>query len=607
MKKELTIIAAELLIRFALLCASAFGEYRTDNFVVNAQSQSFEKKVAQRAEESRKKLATIWLGEEMPKWYRPCIVTVRDGKNLGAGGSTHFNFDQGQVFGWRMTVQGSRQEILETVVPHEVSHTVFASHFRRPLPRWADEGAATLAEAPDVQRDLMQSAQQMLARGRPIPFTRMLEAMEYPNRMDEVMRLYSQGYSFTAHLVSMKGRREYIKFLDTAHKSGWDKAVTVHYGYRGVHSARDDWQSWLQRQDCSASTSLRKVRRNRKPILEIWKASWCGPCNLFDRYMEQDREFHQTLHFHFQVRERNYNRSYMEATLKGVTRLPTFVTRSSRVVGFTGPDDLLQRLGVSRVKPYTRTIPKTDVPENTKPSEPTDEPQESQGGSDGQPAAPAPTREPSEPPAGPRDDTPRPTDPQYKRAGSSGGSSDESLFDRILAAAKLAGPLLSSLAGLGLAGATGGGAYGIWKIGAALGRRLISNAINDDRRRTNRGEWEAPHIPFRQDPDPDPLPIPEPTPEPRPSPSPPPEPEPVPPSQPKPSDKNTDCTTTGHAVKSGSLYGGIKFVPVENDQFYRAYRWAMEKAPGLEDTDVGTLERLQSLIQQYLAGDVINA
>jgi len=36
--------------------------------------------------------------------------------------------------------------ILKRVLPHEVTHAVLMLHFGRPIPRWADEGAAVLAE-----------------------------------------------------------------------------------------------------------------------------------------------------------------------------------------------------------------------------------------------------------------------------------------------------------------------------------------------------------------------------------------------------------------------------------------------------------------------------
>ena len=38
------------------------------------------------------------------------------------------------------------------MLPHEVTHTVFAYYFRCPLPRWADEGGAVLSED-DIELD----------------------------------------------------------------------------------------------------------------------------------------------------------------------------------------------------------------------------------------------------------------------------------------------------------------------------------------------------------------------------------------------------------------------------------------------------------------------
>ena len=108
----------------------------------------FAQQVSQAAEKYRHDLAISWLGEAMPNWYQPCVMTVQAAPHLGAGGATTFQFQDGEVFGWRMTIQGSRERLLDSVLPHEITHMVFASHFRQPLPRWADEGGATSVERP---------------------------------------------------------------------------------------------------------------------------------------------------------------------------------------------------------------------------------------------------------------------------------------------------------------------------------------------------------------------------------------------------------------------------------------------------------------------------
>jgi hypothetical protein len=123
-------------------CAATF---RTANFVVNAPSDDIARRVANCAEYWRRELAIQWLGQTMDNWYRPCPISVKVGQ-MGASGQTTFTFENGEVHSWKMHVQGSLERVLDSVVPHEVNHTIFASYFRRPLPRWADEGAATLFE-----------------------------------------------------------------------------------------------------------------------------------------------------------------------------------------------------------------------------------------------------------------------------------------------------------------------------------------------------------------------------------------------------------------------------------------------------------------------------
>src|SRR5262249_56966796 len=91
----------------------------------------------------------------------------------GAGGATSFAFDNGRVLGQHMTIEGSLDRLLASVLPHEITHTVFAYYFRRPLPRWADEGGAVLSED-DAERNRhdMLCRQILNTPGRAIPLRR---------------------------------------------------------------------------------------------------------------------------------------------------------------------------------------------------------------------------------------------------------------------------------------------------------------------------------------------------------------------------------------------------------------------------------------------------
>ena len=218
--------------------------HRTPNFTVSAESETVARQVGQTAEACRRRLAVEWLGQPMPKWSAPCPIRVKVGQ-IGAGGATTFSFDRGEVFGWKMTVQGSLERILDSVIPHEVSHTIFASHFRRPLPRWADEGAATLVEHESERRRQTLLLNQVLRNRTRIPLRRLLAMTEYPAESRGVMSLYAQGYSLADFLVEQGGRKRYLEFLDVAHKSGWDKAIRQCYKHAGVERLEERWRGWV--------------------------------------------------------------------------------------------------------------------------------------------------------------------------------------------------------------------------------------------------------------------------------------------------------------------------------------------------------------------------
>ena len=126
---------------------------RTTNFIVTAANQKQANEIATAAEIYRRKLAIEWLKRELPRWEQPCPIHVTVDPRLGAGGQTSFMFRNRQPFGWEMSMQGSYERILDSVLPHEITHTIFATHFGQPLPRWADEGACTTVEhASEKQR-----------------------------------------------------------------------------------------------------------------------------------------------------------------------------------------------------------------------------------------------------------------------------------------------------------------------------------------------------------------------------------------------------------------------------------------------------------------------
>jgi len=228
----------------ALLLVSMGARHRSANFIVETADPRLAVQFAEAAEKYRHDLAIEWLGQEMPNWSQPCPMTVMVGPNLGAGGATTFVFDRGEVFGWRMSIQGSAQRVLDSVLPHEITHMIFASHFRQPLPRWADEGGATTVENISERTKYQRMLDQFLRTGRGIAFSRMFAMTEYPS---DVMPLYAQCYSLAEYLIQIGGRRKYIEFLDDGLKTNdWSGAVARNYGLNDLGQLQNTWLAWVK-------------------------------------------------------------------------------------------------------------------------------------------------------------------------------------------------------------------------------------------------------------------------------------------------------------------------------------------------------------------------
>lgn len=241
------------------------ASHRTPNFIVTARTKALAVEIGEAAERYRSQLAIEWLGHELPTWPQPCPVEAKVDRRLDAGGATSFMFEtserhfgrpvtsgdglfqarpQGRPFGWEMSLQGSRERVLDSVLPHEVTHTIFATHFGRPLPRWADEGACTTVEHVSEKSKQHKLLYEFLKSNRGIAFNRMFAMTEYPA---DILPLYSQGYSVARFLIAQGGKQKFVQYigegLDT---NDWTTTTRRHYGFESLSDLQVTWLDWVR-------------------------------------------------------------------------------------------------------------------------------------------------------------------------------------------------------------------------------------------------------------------------------------------------------------------------------------------------------------------------
>jgi hypothetical protein len=221
------------------------GSCRSQHFVVEASSAEFARQVCAEAERFRRELAIEWLGRELPAWPDLCPIRVTEGPHLGAGGATSFTFIDGQPRNWEMQLQGSRERILDSVLPHEITHTILATHFGRPLPRWADEGAATSVEHASERTKQDRLLVEFLTTNRGIAFNRMFAMKEYPR---DILPLYSQGYSLARFLIAQGGKHKFVEYVgDGMRWNNWTAATAKHYSMQSLSELQLAWLDWVRR------------------------------------------------------------------------------------------------------------------------------------------------------------------------------------------------------------------------------------------------------------------------------------------------------------------------------------------------------------------------
>ena len=133
-----------------------------------------------------------------------------------------------------------------------------ATHFGRPLPRWADEGAATSVEHTSERTKQDKLLIQFLTTNRGIAFNQMFAMKEYPR---DILPLYSQGYSLARYLIARGGKRKFVEYVgDGMQWNNWTAATQKHYGMQSLSELQVTWLDWVRQ------GSPNRSRRRASPL-----------------------------------------------------------------------------------------------------------------------------------------------------------------------------------------------------------------------------------------------------------------------------------------------------------------------------------------------------
>lgn len=208
--------------------------------IYHNQTRAFVERMARAAEQARTAVFQKWFGDAGTDWKPACRVylhaTASDycqatGAPLTSPGHSNLRTEGSRVLSRRIDLSCEAANLLEAVLPHEVTHVVLPGQFgERQVPRWADEGVAILSEPREqIERHLRTLARQNQEQ-QLFTVRHLLQLPDYPD-VRSLRTFYAQSVSLVGFLADAQGPQTFTRFMRDGMRIGYETACKRHYGW----------------------------------------------------------------------------------------------------------------------------------------------------------------------------------------------------------------------------------------------------------------------------------------------------------------------------------------------------------------------------------------
>jgi hypothetical protein len=209
--------------------------------------------VASAAEATRTAQFQTWLPDEAPpRWAPRCDIYLYPSNRLmvqmsggepkaGSAAARASRLLRGRMLQRKMNLAADDPELLENTLPHEVSHVIVAELMGdRPLPLWANEGLAMLAETQRTRVIYAAIVRAHHRRGRLYPLKTLTAMVSYP---DEKRLFYGQSLSLVRFLLTRGDRAQLLAMLLVGVS---ESSLRDYYGLGGFLGLQQAWLRWIE-------------------------------------------------------------------------------------------------------------------------------------------------------------------------------------------------------------------------------------------------------------------------------------------------------------------------------------------------------------------------
>ena len=223
----------------------------TKNFRVwHHLNQADATQVAKSSEACRAEAGMKWFGSVGNDWTPICEIYLHStaqeyAKSTGAPavspGHTTLKTEGIRVLSRRIDLHTDDANMMTGVLPHETTHVVLAGRLgEQPVPRWADEGMAVLAEPKNRIQKHLDNLPKHARENTLFHVSRLMQMADYPEPK-LVGPFYAQSVSLVDYLTRLKGPQAFSEFMKDGLKNGYESALSRHYSIQSYNDLNQSW------------------------------------------------------------------------------------------------------------------------------------------------------------------------------------------------------------------------------------------------------------------------------------------------------------------------------------------------------------------------------
>jgi tetratricopeptide (TPR) repeat protein len=250
-RRKGSIVSVKVEVKHVERGADGWARAETPNFrLLHAQPRERAEQIVRAAENARASAILKWAGESRGAWNPVCEIFLhataaeyaRDtGKGEQSPGHATYQLQGGSIVRRRLDLRADDPNLISHVVPHETTHLVLGDLFgEAPLPRWADEGMAVLAEPRSQVERYARTLHRCRAQGELVHLAQLMQRSDYPEAAG-ITAFYVESVSIVDYLVGERDAKTLVQFLRDIQRGKVDAALQEHYQCSSVAELEARW------------------------------------------------------------------------------------------------------------------------------------------------------------------------------------------------------------------------------------------------------------------------------------------------------------------------------------------------------------------------------